>query len=122
MTPDDRQKLRDAAQAAAGGTPPRSSVERALDRWSLQTSNSFRRIGTPYGDGNVLCGATHPRDGHPDLLAAPAVFDYIIAAQPRVVLALLDELDRCEETLALSRKHHADDHAELERLRGKAVR
>jgi hypothetical protein len=101
---EERRKLREAAMRQAPGN------------WALQTSNSFRRIGGR-GDGDVLCATTHPVDGHPDLLAAPGVLDYIVAAQPRVVLALLDELDRCEETLKLSREHHAEDHAELERLR-----
>ena len=84
MTQDARQKLRDAALAA-------------LDEdWQLQTSNSLRRIGTPFGDGDVLCGTKHPIDGHPDLLAAPGVLDYIVAAQPRIVLQLLDALDMAE--------------------------
>jgi hypothetical protein len=122
VTLDDRQTLRAAAIAALAGKPSRTSVQRVLSRWELQTSNSFRRIGTPYGDGDVLCGTKHPIDAHPDLLAAPGVLDYIIAAQPRAVLALLDELDRCEETLALSRKHHAEDYADLERLRAEVSR
>lgn len=99
MTKEDRQKLRDAAVVAAKATPPRSAVERALGRWELQTSNSFRRIGMR-GDGDVLCGTTHPIDGHPDLLAAPGVLDYIVAAQPRAVLALLDDVDALEHKLA----------------------
>ncbi len=114
MTVDDRQKLRAAALAALAGVTARTSVQRVLNGWELQTSNSFRRIGTAHGDGDVLCGTKHPLDGHPDLLAAPGVLDYIVAAQPRAVLALLDELDRCEDTLQLSRNQHAQDHAALE--------
>ena len=102
MTPDDRQILRDAATAASAATPPRSSVERAMARWSLQTSNSFRRIGY-HGDGDVLCGTKHPLDGHPDLLAPAAVLDYIVAAQPRVVMALLDDIDALEDKLESAR-------------------
>src|SRR5262245_65919678 len=64
-------------------------------RWELQTSNSFRRIGL-LGDGDVLCGTTHPSDRHPDLLAAPGVLEYIIAAQPIVVLELLDYVSEIE--------------------------
>lgn len=112
MTREERQSLREAAARAA-----RARFEPGVDpgAWELQTSNSFRRIGGR-GDGDVLCATVHRIDGHPDLLAPPGVLEYIVAAQPRVVLALLDDLDRCEETLALSRKHHAEDHSELERL------
>ena len=96
LTPEDRQKLRSAAQAAINATPPRTSVQRVLDRWELQTSNSFRRIGC-HGDGDVLCAVTQRSDGHPDLLAPPGVLDYVVAAQPRVVLALLDQLDAVDQ-------------------------
>jgi len=96
---DERQVLRDAATRAM-----KSIHARVADRhaelpleWQLQTSNSFRRIGTTYGDGDVLCGTKHPRDGHPDLLAAQGVLDYIIATQPSVVLALLDALELAEQ-------------------------
>ena len=106
MTQDDRQKLREAALAALDGTRNRWNVPRdamALD-WQLQTSNSFRRIGTYYGDGDVVCGTTHPRDRHPDLLAAPGVLDYVVAAQPRIVLSLLDDLDSSEGKLEQARE------------------
>ena len=87
---------------AVSATPPRTSVERVLGRWSLQTSNSFRRIGC-HGDGDVLCGTKHPHDGHPDLLARPGVLDYIIAAQPRVVLELLDAAEATADKLQRTR-------------------
>lgn len=98
---DDRQKLRDAALAAVNGTRARSDARRAAPAadWTLQTSNSFRRIGTLYGDGDVLCGTKHPIDAHPDLLAAAGVLDYIVAAQPRVVIQLLDDVDALEDKL-----------------------
>lgn len=95
MTKDDRQKLRDAAFAVVPW-----AVER---RWELQTSNSFRRIGAR-GDGDVLCATTQPSDGHPDLHAAPGVLDYIVAAQPRAVVALLDDMDALEHKLAAARE------------------
>jgi hypothetical protein len=116
VTPGERQKLRAAAWAAVAATPSRTSVERALDRWELQTSNSFRRIGC-HGDGDVLCATTQRSDGHPDLLAPAGVLDYVIAAQPRAVLELIDDLQQCEEALTLSRKQHEEDHVELARLR-----
>lgn len=102
MTHEDRQTLREAALAAMAGIPPRTAVQRALSRWELQTSNSFRRIGC-LGDGDVLCGTKHPIDAHPDLLAAPGVLNYIVAAQPRVVLQLLDEVDALEDKLAAAK-------------------
>ena len=101
MTRDERQKLRDAALVAVNGTRARSNVRRAAlaADWKLQTSNSFRRIGA-HGDGDVLCGTKHPIDGHPDLLAATGVLDYVVAAQPYVLLELLDYVDVIEGRLA----------------------
>lgn len=104
MKDADRQTLRHAALAALAGMRARTDLHQrhlppeALD-WQLQTSNSFRRIGTSYGDGDVLCGTKHPRDGHPDLLAHPAVLDFIVAAQPRAAIQLLDHVDALERTL-----------------------
>jgi hypothetical protein len=120
VTPDDRQKLREAAVVAVNAIPPRTSVERVLGHWSLQTSNSFRRIGC-HGDGDVLCGTKHPRDGHPDLLARPGVLDYIVAAQPRVVLGLLDDVDELEDKLAAAKvlcDRIGDVEARLDKVAG----
>jgi hypothetical protein len=104
VTSDERQQLRDAATAALSATRVRGDHPRPFaDVWQLQTSNSFRRVGTSLGDGDVLCATRHPIDGHPDLLAAPAVLDYIVSAQPRVVLALLDYLDGIELRLDAAR-------------------
>ena len=127
MKGPNRQTLRDAATAALAGTRARVDNNQrqlhpdALD-WQLQTSNSFRRIGTSYGDGDVLCGTKHPRDGHPDLLAAPAVLDYIVAAQPSVVIALLDELDLLTELIAKTRTVQDALLKEVERLRAEGRR
>lgn len=93
MTIEDRQKLREAAKCAARARRE-PSAEPAP--WKLQTSNSFRRIGM-HGDGDVLCATAHQYDRHPDLRALPCVLEYIIAAQPRVVLELLDELDELDK-------------------------
>lgn len=97
-----RQALREAALAAMAGIPPQTAVQRVLRRWELQTSNSFRRIGC-LGDGDVLCGTKHPIDAQPDLHAAPGVLDYIIAAQPRIVLQLLDDADAADAKLHRTR-------------------
>ncbi len=96
MTKEERQKLREVASRAV-----RARFEPSTDPspWELQTSNSWRRIGTRHGDGDILCGITQQSDGHPDLHAPPGVLDYIVASQPAVVLALLDELDALEDKL-----------------------
>lgn len=112
MNRGERQVLRDAALAAVNGTCSRAHVRGVVGLdWQLQDSNSFRRIGTLYGDGDVLCGTKHPIDGHPDLLAAPGVLDYVIASQPHAVLALLDYIDAIEGKL--------DRLDEIERQLGK---
>lgn len=96
MTRDERQKLREAALAAVNSTHAPAVVRRAdTAAWHLQTSNSFRRIGA-HGDGDVLVATNHWRDGQPDLLAPSGVLDYIVAAQPRVMLQLLDYIDMIE--------------------------
>jgi len=96
MTLEEKQRLREAA--AVADAVAHSYVRQRPGSWSLQTSNSFRRIGM-HGDGDVLCATKHPVDGHPDLLAAHGVLDYIVAAQPRVVLELLDYVDMIEGRL-----------------------
>ena len=85
MTRHERQQLREVTLAALGST--RLSTERKTwQGWELQTSNSFRRIGM-LGDGDILCATTHPLDRQPDLSAAPGVLAYVVAAQPREVVA-----------------------------------
>jgi hypothetical protein len=104
VTKEDRQKLREVALLVQVGIEAQDRVISShayapANYWFLQTSNSFRRIGQ-YGDGDVLCAVTQRSDGHPDLHAAPGVLDYIVAAQPYVVLELLAALDACEEVIA----------------------
>jgi hypothetical protein len=101
----DRAALRATALAALAGTstrvqPPHTPL---TTEWQLQDSNSFRRIGTPFSDGDVLCGTRHPRDGQPDLLAASGVLDYIVAAQPLVMIRLLEDLDAADDRLRRTR-------------------
>jgi hypothetical protein len=87
MTAEQRKKLRDLALQVL------SANERLSRPWSVQTSNSFRRIGTDRGDGDVLCAVTQRSDGHPDLLAPSGVLDYIAAVHPRVLLELLEQIE-----------------------------
>jgi hypothetical protein len=109
MTKDERQKLREAALAAAHavGARIRDTSWRLPGSWELQTSNSFRRIGA-HGDGDVLCATTQRSDGHPDLLAPSGVLEYVVAAQPQVVLELLDYIDTIE--LQLGRLDDIERH------------
>jgi len=91
MTVDPAEKLRELALSVTRGDLRRP--------WSLQTSNSFRRIGTDRGDGDVLCAVTQPTDGCPDLCAAPDVLDYIVAAHPFAILRLIRERDSARHAL-----------------------
>lgn len=82
---EDRKQLRNLAERATPGP------------WELQTSNSWRRIGTTGGrfaDGDVLAPTTHRGDNHPDLAARQEDLEFIVAANPSAVLAMLDEIDR----------------------------
>lgn len=98
-----QQQLRKLAERATPGP------------WELQTSNSWRRIGTAGGrfaDGDVLAPTTHRGDNHPDLAARQEDLDFIVAADPTTVRALLDELDRltraakyCEDIDATHENH-----------------
>lgn len=115
MIKEQRQQLRDAAIAAVNATRAKTRERRTAlaGDWALQTSNSFRRIGA-HGDGDVLCATTHPSDRHPDLLAPPGVLDYLVAAQPRIVLELLDYLDKIEQDAVSVIE---SQRAEIERVR-----
>lgn len=96
MTIDPSEKLRELALSVTRGNLRRP--------WSVQTSNSFRRIGTDRGDGDVLCPVTQRPDGHPDLHAPPDVLDYIVAAHPFVILQLIRERDSTRHALHLLRR------------------
>lgn len=88
--------------------------------WRVQTSCSFRRIGTDLVDGNVLCATARGPGGQPDLLAAPGVLDYLIAAQPQRVLEILDRRDRRWRVMAWLRcqiQGHDDAFREAEAIR-----
>lgn len=110
MTVDQTRRLRELALALTRGDGKRLTEDgwQSLDLhlpWSVQTSNSFRRIGTVHGDGNVLCAITQPSDRQPDLHAPAGVLDYIVAAHPLVVLELLDQLDRVAAAIDHLRKN-----------------
>ena len=91
MTTNPAMKLRALALSVTRGELRRP--------WSVQTSNSFRRIGTDRGDGDVLCAVKQRYDGQPDLHAAPDVLDYIVAAHPLVILQLIRERDSARHAL-----------------------
>lgn len=114
VTKEERQKIREAAHAVKLHAFKDSLLAPLMD-WQLQTSNSYRRIGQ-CGDGDVLCATTHPQDRQPDLLAAPGVLDYIVAVQPRIVLALLDRLDELEGDAAILEADLAGQQVTIEGL------
>lgn len=99
LTVEQTRRLRELALSVTRGDLRRP--------WSVQTSNSFRRIGTDRGDGNVLCAVRQPSDGQPDLHAPADVLDYIVAVHPLVVLELLDRLDRAAAAIDHLRKNIA---------------
>lgn len=59
--------------------------------WEWQTSNSWRRLGTIHGDGNVMYPCVQ-RDGHPDVTFLNGGFEgpdaRLIAAAPQLLEAL----------------------------------
>jgi hypothetical protein len=112
MTVEQTRRLRDLALSITRGD--------LRHPWRVQTSNSFRRIGTDRGDGNVLCAVTQRSDGHPDLLAPEDVLNYIVAAHPLVVLELLDQRDRARHAIDHLRRKiegHDEAFAEAEAMR-----
>ncbi|MBV8060546.1 MAG: hypothetical protein JO253_03350 [Alphaproteobacteria bacterium] len=60
--------------------------------WELQTSNSYRRVGTQCADGDVVRGTNHPLDNWPDLAAKAGTLEFIAAADPDTVRALALEV------------------------------
>lgn len=82
----DHSELRRLAKAATPG------------EWRVQTGCSWRRIGTDNGDGDVLRPCTHPHDGWPDIAAPVENLEYIAAANPKAIIALLDE--KCDRLKA----------------------
>jgi hypothetical protein len=88
--------------------------------WELHDSCSWRRIGTPERDGNVLC-PTIASDGHPDLNGG---YDnlLLIASAPEDLKYLLDRLEMAEELLKRAEKHiplsgNISDHSSIKPLR-----
>ena len=61
--------------------------------WIVQTGCSWRRIGTPGGDGDVLRPVKNQHDGWPDLAGPMANLEFIAAANPQAVLALTAQIE-----------------------------
>ncbi|EPA1185467.1 ead/Ea22-like family protein [Pseudomonas aeruginosa] len=88
----DHAELRRLAKAATPGP------------WRVQTGCSWRRIGTDSGDGDVLRPCTHPHDGWPDIVAPAENLEYIASANPKTILALLDEIDGLRSRLEIDER------------------
>ena len=94
--------------------------------WEVQTGCSWRRIGTAHGhhrrDGDVLAPTVSAADGHPDISAPAGNLEYIAAANPAVILALLDRLELAErDTELLDWLADPDNHDGDVRLPAKCV-
>jgi hypothetical protein len=91
--PDIVERLRELASKATPG------------EWRWWTSNSWRRLtahaadGSCERDGDVLCPVVHPIDRHPDCSISEADQEYIAAAHPQAILALLDEITALRKRL-----------------------
>ncbi|CDO80860.1 ead/Ea22-like family protein [Pseudomonas aeruginosa] len=96
----DHAELRRLAKAATPGP------------WRVQTGCSWRRIGTDSGDGDVLRPCTHPHDGWPDIVAPAENLKYIASANPKTILALLDEIDGMK---ASGWRNHSVNYARAEK-------
>ncbi|MFU2763945.1 ead/Ea22-like family protein [Pseudomonas aeruginosa] len=96
----EHAELRRLAKAATPG------------EWRVQTGCSWRRIGTDNGDGDVLRPCTHPHDGWPDIEAPVENLEYIAAANPKTILALLDEIDGMK---ASGWRNHSVNYARAEK-------
>ncbi|MGC0155795.1 ead/Ea22-like family protein [Chromobacterium vaccinii] len=103
LTPDQLAALRAAAAAAKPGP------------WEYQTSNGWRRVGTTAArpgraDGDVVAHGA----------ASPANLEFIAAANPAVVLALLDHIDA--QAAELERAHEARREAQRREQMANAAR
>jgi hypothetical protein len=86
----DRKRLRELAMAATPG------------EWRWHTGCSWRRLaayvnGRNERDGNVILPVTDRHDKHPDLVVSREDQEFIAAANPQTILALLDALDAAEQ-------------------------
>jgi len=76
--------------------------------WTWWTSNSFRRLSSPKGDGDVLCGYRSPHDGVVDIVGSDHNKNFIATVREREpVIAealrdLLKALEACFERNQLS--------------------
>lgn len=70
--------------------------------WVLQDGCSWRRIGTHFHDGDVLCPTNARSDGHPDLIAADGkLYDNL-----KLIVALVNA---APQLLALARKQVGEE-------------
>jgi hypothetical protein len=64
--------------------------------WKWWTSNSVRRLSSPVGDGDVLHGSTHPRDGVVDVVGNEIDKNFIATVrtrEPVLAAALREQLE-----------------------------
>jgi len=95
--------------------------------WHWATSNSYRRLSSARGDGDVLYGSVHPIDGVVDVVGKDADKNFIAAARSREhVLAsslhgLLKALVPCLEKNQLSADGFIEILEDNRRLRARVA-
>lgn len=88
LTPSERALLQAATEATPG-------------EWEWWNGCSWWRLGVANRDRTCVIEPTCDSDGHPNLIVRAEDRRYIEAAQPRAVLALLDEIERLRGALRI---------------------
>ncbi len=85
--------LRTAADDAAHALEVALASGPAPGTWRWWTSCSFRRLSSDAtgGDGDVLHATVHRHDNHPDVWATEPTMDFIAAANPVAMRAILSD-------------------------------
>jgi hypothetical protein len=98
----DKERLEELKKLCEDATP---------GPWEVHDSCSWRRIGTPGRDGNILCPENHPVDHHPDLRCDEDDLAFIAASRtalPELIaeVEFLTRVARDAERLMKSHFHY----------------
>lgn len=91
-----------------------SDLRKLADRatpgpWHVQDGCSWRRIGTRWGDGDVICPITQRVDNHPDLHAKRDDLEYIAACYPAIILSLIEVAESAKAVSVMLPLSYSDD-------------